>query len=988
MKAKKILVFLLVLLTALSFSACKGNETDGIDTLPADKALDVSGFTIIRADEAEQAVVDAATELREKIKEVCGHEIGYDTDWVKKGQEIPADSKEIIVGQTNRMSSEEIRTNDFKIIREGDKIYIIGGSDEATVNAVEYFIANLIHENGILIPDKTDHLSAGKYTVEKLYFGKTEIKALTVCNTAKNSVNTVRTSGFMNLFEDMTGIKVKKTYKEENANIILRDFDASKVKDGDWGTVTADGKLELYLGDDTTDALALKYYISTALESCNGEMKFKTGDYSGKTLSKEEFLKQDNLTIYPEFPDRIYRDYQYTVSVTKGDKTAEIPVYDHAFDSYMNRNGEGSDRHRRFSTFAFSGEGVRVDIKVNKSFSSYSVMPSVKNFKHEFKDGVISVYLDKPEYFVLRLDDSDDSILSVFADYPEYPFEVDTDDDNTMVIDGWVDGNIRRGITTIDKAGTTVYIKAGSVFNSKIDIMADDVRVIGRGAVVDPFGNALAYNINAAPGKTLVQTMNDNTVVDGIHMLNARSFNFEAIGKSKDAQSIGTRVYNTKILSTEICSDGITFCWESKDSLAERCFVYNGDNALVFEENCTYRDITVGTTCAAMYPQTDVVNVSLEGIHVFRADDGIIDNIWNGSGEGGIGFGTGKDAMKFENVVIDGVDAVDCVYAPRFFRGQNQGQKLKDITIKNVSLGNMKSQSMSHIIALYQTGFFTDNYNFKLINFAIDGKMVDKLAELRIYEQGDVTNKFSYENDGTYTPVTHTEKTVNYRAKNEVIIGTEVIFFKEAVIEENGTLLLPYEQLREELRTAKHSDETVAKDGVLYIAVDKLVDCGFATKVNTSGGRVTITPANTGTDLLLPDDGEISHYAEYISYLANLSTEIEKGTDDLVYKLTPANESKDSGIIRFITDEIHKFGQGTYRLKLKLKGESAGKLAITTSYGGKTVDVGKEWKEYDLNFKVTSDGVNKNSIQIVINGAGTHALKYFCMKDMTLKKIS
>ena len=34
------------------------------------------------------------------------------------------------------------------------------------------------------------------------------------------------------------------------------------------------------------------------------------------------------LVIYPEFDERIRRDYMYTVSVTQGDKTATLPVYD------------------------------------------------------------------------------------------------------------------------------------------------------------------------------------------------------------------------------------------------------------------------------------------------------------------------------------------------------------------------------------------------------------------------------------------------------------------------------------------------------------------------------------------------------------------------------------------------------------------------------------------------------------------------------------
>ena len=94
------------------------------------------------------------------------------------------------------------------------------------------------------------------------------------------------------------------------------------------------------------------------------------------------------LIIYPEFDARIERDYTYHVSVTQGDRTESLPVYNHTEDSRVNRNpvdDNRADEFRRFSTFAFSGDGVRVDIRVNRDFHDYSVIPAAKKFKNEWR---------------------------------------------------------------------------------------------------------------------------------------------------------------------------------------------------------------------------------------------------------------------------------------------------------------------------------------------------------------------------------------------------------------------------------------------------------------------------------------------------------------------------------------------------------------------------------------------------------------------------
>ena len=168
---------------------------------------------------------------------------------------------------------------------------------------------------------------------------------------------------------------------------------------------------------------------------------------------------KEQLIIYPEFDERIGRDFLYTVSVTQGDRTERLPVYNHTEDSRVNRNpvdGRRADEFRRFCTFACLG-GVRVDIRVNRDFHDYAVIPAAKHFRHSFRDGVISVYLDRPDYFAVRLDGGDHTLLAVFADEPET--ELPVPGEKTRIVDRWQEAE--GGILTVTEPGTTVYIPAG-----------------------------------------------------------------------------------------------------------------------------------------------------------------------------------------------------------------------------------------------------------------------------------------------------------------------------------------------------------------------------------------------------------------------------------------------------------------------------------------------------------------------------------------------
>ncbi len=143
-------VFVLTICAACGSPAPAANPVE-----PEEKTLqlDLSEFTIMRSDNASKDVADLSVRLRKEIETVCGYLINIGTDWIKRGEEVPADTAELLVGNTNRRKDDTLGSWDWSIAREGNRIYILGGSPEALSEAVTYFTKNFLTEGGTTMKD-------------------------------------------------------------------------------------------------------------------------------------------------------------------------------------------------------------------------------------------------------------------------------------------------------------------------------------------------------------------------------------------------------------------------------------------------------------------------------------------------------------------------------------------------------------------------------------------------------------------------------------------------------------------------------------------------------------------------------------------------------------------------------------------------------------------------------------------------------------------
>ena len=167
MTLKKIISLVLagLMLTAV-FAGCqksdKGAETETEPPTSVFIGADaVKEYVIIRGEGADEVTLAAVTKLYSELMGKFGSDIVLSTDYAKTEADIPTDTKEILVGTTNRAESKGVRYLDFEIGYANDRVVINGGSGTATAEAVDYFIANCVKDNGIEVP--VSYTSAKNY---------------------------------------------------------------------------------------------------------------------------------------------------------------------------------------------------------------------------------------------------------------------------------------------------------------------------------------------------------------------------------------------------------------------------------------------------------------------------------------------------------------------------------------------------------------------------------------------------------------------------------------------------------------------------------------------------------------------------------------------------------------------------------------------------------------------------------------------------------
>ena len=495
------------------------------------------------------------------------------------------------------------------------------------------------------------------------------------------------------------------------------------------------------------------------------------------------------LVIYPDYPEQIERDYAYAVRVVQGGAKKPLVVYNHCEKSILNPRTRGGDVNRRFCEFAFSGGPVRVDIRATEDVRCYKVFPSRLRLRSAFADGVISVWLEKPASFGIQLNDYDKTILSVFADAPEDPAKVPAKDaPGVLYVDRWLDAPGRDGIIATGKDVKEIYIAPGAVLNARLKVRGPGTYIHGRGMVLDPLSDVFRFDQTQNTTRGLLAVSAPGVTVEDIKLVDARTFNY--CSGAKD----GT-YRNVRALSSMMCTDG--FSCGGPGVRVEGAWLYVGDNALVISgtRDAVLRNVAIGTSCAAIFPQGDNYGARLENIDVFRADDGLINNVHNGvmrrnnkwnEMNGGLqkrAPGPQDRTHRTQEFFFTNLSAVDCTLFSHFFFGHNMGTKPKTFAFDNLMIPHATGKSDWRAIG--QTGgvsiavrnnldrwLVTSNYTFAVTNLWLGGRKATSFPPGTVVgDPGEITMSVASADETAPVVVAPDRHVVNWTCPYKVWIG-------------------------------------------------------------------------------------------------------------------------------------------------------------------------------------------------------------------------
>lgn len=372
---KRIFAFLVCIMLLLS--SCSGDVFDPIITnapeefptselTEAPTAVSLAGYKVIRPEKAAQSIVSAAVDLKTKISEQA-EGITISDDWYNKNSgELPAEALEILVGYTNRTESVEMKKelleDDFvvKYYPESRRIVILGGSEEATVKAISYFLEFCL-KNGE-IESSLSYLSAGQYTVTECILNGSPIAeySLVIPNNSDDDED-YAAELIRYTVAEKTGVKLE-TVKQSAASgkQILIGTAAQKTLAAYEYTYGADGDNVILCGEGGLVVKAARALLDELFPKGKTEVSL--------TLGEAKVLKFERAT-YPALTDfgtkPIALADQLNASIAVYDLASGEPVLKYEFKPQASKG------------FSLKGYGNRVDearLRYSEKWGTYIML--------------------------------------------------------------------------------------------------------------------------------------------------------------------------------------------------------------------------------------------------------------------------------------------------------------------------------------------------------------------------------------------------------------------------------------------------------------------------------------------------------------------------------------------------------------------------------------------------------------------------------------
>lgn len=268
---KKFLFLGILLLSFIFlFSSCNGNantaDSENNNTVKVKEIKNIGEYTLVRSDTADNTTKDALTALRNAIKEKTGTSVSVGTDFGAKKE------LEILIGETGRSASKKAAEElggdyDYIIRLDGSSIVIVGGSSEATAEAVNVFIDHFMPDGKIAAPVE-GFVMKREYTLKKLTVYGNDILDYKFYYSKKTNSDTARTSlSYAEEVSEKLGKKMGKHFSladsmSENGKYII--IDTSSL-DYTAGEIKQEGENLVLSGSFHSIGYVIDYFFNTLI---------------------------------------------------------------------------------------------------------------------------------------------------------------------------------------------------------------------------------------------------------------------------------------------------------------------------------------------------------------------------------------------------------------------------------------------------------------------------------------------------------------------------------------------------------------------------------------------------------------------------------------------------------------------------------------------------------------------------------------------------
>ena len=314
MKLRRLFPILVILLLAVCVLVACGDGQDETD--PPDAATTTAPPAPLEAlaysDLAEYVIVypigisaeefNAVRALINRVEEIGGVRLDYKEDIVVGDETVPTDTKEILIGATNRAESSMhfLAKDDYGVWYENDRFVIGGGSAEALINGIHHFAENYVAAEGVR-RSRTAELIRTDYRCENVTIDGVPISEYVI---VRDTANAALANYLRNEIANATGhvlefISPRKS-AENGREIVLGDVTHGNrtppaVSDGRWQIAQIGTRL--YLNGDGSDGLY--FAIRSMLSAFGPESDALTINYTEPASGASENMALFSLNLAP-----------------------------------------------------------------------------------------------------------------------------------------------------------------------------------------------------------------------------------------------------------------------------------------------------------------------------------------------------------------------------------------------------------------------------------------------------------------------------------------------------------------------------------------------------------------------------------------------------------------------------------------------------------------------------------------------------------------